>query len=261
MISSCFLEFIQVKFAVSMKDILPKRCTYYLFPLIFLFLMASCKERTERSDSREIFRYNESKGISSLDPAQARNQTIIWPVTQLFNGLLAMDSALNIVPSIAKSWKLSPDGRRYRFILRNDVYFHDHPAFEEGKGRLVNARDFVYSFSRILDPSVASPGRWVFSKLDSRHPSSHLGVIAVNDTVLEIFLTEPFPPFPGILTMPYCSVVPQEVVEAEGEEFSRHPVGTGPFKFQNWREEEKLVLSRNDNYFEKDRIRQIPSLS
>jgi peptide/nickel transport system substrate-binding protein len=75
---------------------------------------------------------------------------------------------------------------------------------------------------------------------------------ALNDSTFQILLTEPFPPFLGILAMKYASVVPQEVVKQYGKDFRKFPVGAGPFQFQLWEEGIKLVLRKNENYFEKD---------
>lgn len=220
--------------------------------LVYLFvilLLLGCSSAINDTDDAKIFRYNESSGISSLDPAFARDQAMIWVSNQLFNGLLQLDDSLNILPCIAREWKVSEDGRVYTFYLRNDVYFHDHEAFVNGKGRKVTANDFVYSFKRIMDPAIASPGSWVFSFVDIEKESPF---VAINDTVLQLFLKESFPPFAGILCMQYCSVVPFEVIEAEGLDFRKRPVGTGPFLFKYWKEGVKLVLLKNPNYFEKD---------
>jgi peptide/nickel transport system substrate-binding protein len=79
-----------------------------------------------------IFRYNESSGIATLDPAFAKDQATIWATNQLFNGLVQLDKSLNVQPSIAKSWIISVDALHYTFSLRNDVYFHDDKIFENG---------------------------------------------------------------------------------------------------------------------------------
>lgn len=193
-----------------------------------------------------VFRYNESKGITSLDPAFARSMGNIWAVNQLFNGLVQLDDSLTVQPCIAKSWEVSADGTTYTFHLRHDVRFHHHEAFADGNGRTVTARDVLYSFNRVMDPATLSPGRWVFASVADG------GLAAPDDSTFIITLKEPYPPFLGILSMPYCAVVPMEVVERLGRDFGRNPVGTGPFTFKAWYEGVKLVLHRNPHYFETD---------
>jgi oligopeptide transport system substrate-binding protein len=226
----------------------------YIFKISVLLLLSftGCTSRENVKNGKKVFRYNESKNIATLDPAFARNQAAIWPINQLYNGLLQLDDSLNIKPSIAKNWSISKDGKLYTFLLRNDVYFHDHNLFPGGKGRKVNAYDFEFSFRRLIDPAVASPGAWIFNFVDENYPDSHHGFKALNDSMLQICLKSPFPAFAGILTMPYCFVVPAEVVNHYGRDFRSHPVGTGPFKLKIWAEGEKLVLVKNENYFEKD---------
>nr|HPI71095.1 ABC transporter substrate-binding protein [Tenuifilaceae bacterium] len=128
-------------------------------------LLFSCIQQ-EQEDTRLVFRYNESKGITSLDPAFAKSLPLIWPVHQLYNGLVQLSDSLTVEPCIAHGWRISSDGLVYTFYLRSDIRFHDSPAFPQGKGRKVVASDFVYSFGRILNPQVASPGAWIFSVLD-----------------------------------------------------------------------------------------------
>lgn len=224
--------------------------------LLIVTALLSCSGPEQDHGGKTVFRYNESKGIATLDPAYAKSQTLIWPVHQLFNGLVQMDSALNVQPCIAKSWEISPDGKTYTFHLRNDVFFHDHKVFEDGQGRKVTAADFVYSIERIYDPNTASPGAWIFNQLNRDK-----GPKAVNDSTLKIYLKKRFPAFLGLLTMKYCSVVPREIVEHYGDEFGHHPVGTGPFRFQMWREGEKLIFLKNPNYFERGpKDRRLPYL-
>lgn len=218
--------------------------------LIISILAASCKSGFDHPD-KQIFHYNESSGILSLDPAFASGQAAIWPCNQLYNGLVDMNDQLQVVPAIAKSWTISEDGRTYTFFLRNDVQFHQTEFFPFNGPRYVTASDFVYSLGRILNPDVASPGAWIFQKV-KRDKNGVPAFKALNDTVFQIELSEPFPPFLGILTMKYCSVVPHEVVERYGKDFRKFPVGTGPFQMQMWEEGVKLVMRKNPNYFETD---------
>jgi len=214
--------------------------------ILGLSIFFSCNQQS--THKKNVFRYNESKGISTLDPAFAKSQTIIWPVSQIFNGLVQMDKQLCIAPCIAKEWAISDSGKLYTFVLRKDVYFHNSDIFPN-KTRKVTAADFIYSLKRLSDYATASPGAWLMAYVDKSKADG--GFEALNDTTLKIYLSQSFPGFLGILSMPYCSVVPKEVVEHYGKDFRNHPIGTGPFYLKAWREGEKLVLRRNKHYFEK----------
>ena len=212
-------------------------------------LLLSCIKRYGDIENKQIFCYNEPANITSLDPVYARSMANIWAVNQIFNGLVQLDDQLVIQPCIAKHWEISEDGTVYTFYLRNDVKFHADVSLPEG--RTVVARDFVYSFNRILDPAVASPGTWIFQKV-LRDQKNQAAFFAESDSVFIIRLQEAFPPFIQLLSMQYCSVVPKESVDYYGSDFRRHPVGTGPFRFQFWKEQVKLVLVKNEHYFETD---------
>ncbi|TVR38821.1 MAG: ABC transporter substrate-binding protein [Bacteroidia bacterium] len=231
---------------------------WILAALSFAVFMA-CERAAEDVEGLTVLRYNEDQNITSLDPVFARNQANIWAVTQLFNGLVELDTALEIRPAIAHSWSVSDDGREYAFYLRDDVYFHDNACFPEGKGRRVVARDFVFSFSRLTDRSINSPGAWVMNQV-ARTGNNELHISAQNDTTLIIRLVEPFPPMLGLLSMQYCAVVPHEAITMYGRDFRRNPVGTGPFRFAYWKEGVKLVFRKNDHYFEFDGDQRLPYL-
>lgn len=202
----------------------------------------------DKKANKNIFRYNEQTGIASLDPAFAKNQSIMWAVHQLYNTLVEVDSNLNIIPSLAKSWEFSEDRRTIVFHLRNDVFFHDDAVFANTRGRKMIASDIVYSFRRIQDKKVASPGAWIFNnKVDSVNAFT-----AIDDSTFRLRLLKPYNPILGILSMQYCSIVPKEAVEKYADDFRRHAVGTGPFQFVAWEEGQALIMKKNPNYFEKD---------
>ncbi len=209
-------------------------------------LLASCNHNND--NNKKIFHYNEVTGIASLDPAFAKNQSVMWAVHQLYNTLVETDDNLNMVPSLAKSWDVSADRKQYTFHLRTDVFFHDNDAFPNGKGRKLNAYDVLYSFKRIIDKNTASSGAWIFNnRVDSAN-----GFTVINDSTFQLLLARPFNPVLGLLSMQYCSVVPKEVVEKYGKDFRNHPCGTGPFKMIAWEEGQAMVMVKNDRYFEKD---------
>jgi oligopeptide transport system substrate-binding protein len=220
------------------------RYVYIMYGLCFIMLV-SCKNNTIK---KNIFYYNHPDGIATLDPAFSKNQTIMWAVHQIYNTLIDVDDSLRYKPALATRWVISPDNLTYTFYLRNNVYFHDNAVFPNGKGRKMTAQDVVYSFNRIVDKNTASSGAWIFNnRVDSVN-----GFVYINDTVFQLKLIKPFHPILGILTMPYCSIVPKEAVEKYGKDFRNNPCGTGPFIFNYWDEGQALLLSRNKNYFEKD---------
>ncbi|WP_216680361.1 ABC transporter substrate-binding protein [Hymenobacter siberiensis] len=241
-------------------------CSAKLFGLsVGTLVLAGCHDAARpAADERRVFRYNQPEALSSLDPAFARNQANSWAVSQLFNGLMELDSTLLPVPALARRYTISPDGRTYNFVLRPGVRFHDSDVFASGKGREVKAADFVYSFKRILDAATASSGGWIFRGKVLEKPDgsiSDTAFVAANDSTLRIHLKEPFIPFLGILTMPYAYVVPHEAVEKYGKDFREHPVGTGPFRFKLWDEGNILLYERNPNYWRTDQQgRKLPYL-
>ncbi|MBT5857322.1 MAG: ABC transporter substrate-binding protein [Flavobacteriaceae bacterium] len=216
-------------------------CFIYLI-FVFISFLSCSKDSLVNNDN--VFRYNEHSNISSLDPAFASTLRNIWPVNQLFNGLVQLDDSLNIKPDLSESWEISKDGMTYLFKIKKNTSFHKSIVFGKDSIRNVNAFDFEYSFNRLKDPKLASPGAWVLNNVENFKAS--------NDSVFSIKLKSPFAAFLGILSMKYCSVVPKEAVDYYKSKFGKNPIGTGPFKFKKWEENIKLVLRKNNLYFEKD---------
>jgi peptide/nickel transport system substrate-binding protein len=212
---------------------------------MFGVFLASCVEQKESRNLEKVFRYNEAGNITTLDPAFAKDLRTIWATNQLFNGLVQLNDDLEVEADIAHSWIISEEGKKYTFFLREDVKFHKHILFGADSTRNVIAKDFEYSFNRLLDQKVASPGKWVLEYIDEFK--------AENDATFTIKLKQSFPPFLSLLSMRYCSVVPEEAIDFFKDKFRSNPIGTGPFYFKLWVENTKLVFRKNKNYHERDK--------
>ncbi|HRE12216.1 MAG TPA: ABC transporter substrate-binding protein, partial [Ignavibacteria bacterium] len=189
---------------------------------------------------------------------------------QIYDGLIDLDTNLQIVPMLSKRWEISPDGLTYTFYLRNDVTFHDNACFPDGKGRKFIAQDVVYSFTRVLDPRTGSLGFDFYknyvegakeyneeiSKATSEKREPKLmevsGYKALNDTTFQIKLKKSFAPFIYYMCQGFAYIVPKEAVDKYGKDYFQNPVGTGPFVFQNWTPDLEINLKRNPNYWDKD---------
>ncbi|MBZ9626833.1 ABC transporter substrate-binding protein [Psychroflexus sp. CAK1W] len=218
--------------------------SYSIFSLLFLLnwlVLTSCSNSELKNRDHLVFRYNEHANITSLDPAFAKDQRNIWPSHQLYNTLVKLDENLAIEGDIAQAWSISEDGLTYTFKLKDDVFFHKHQIFGRDSTRQVLASDVEYSLKRLTDPDVASPGSWVMSDVKR--------IKALNDSIIEIELSQKFPAFLGLLSSKFCSVLP---VEMDQLDFQTSPIGTGPFKFKRWEIGEKLVLRKNNLYFKTD---------
>ncbi len=184
----------------------------------------------------------------TLDPALARDFYSATVIQQIFDGLVQFDQNLNVVPAIARSWKISHDGLTYTFFLREGVKFHN--------GREVTAEDFVYSFTRIADPKNKSPGAHLLEKVSGFNEfqdgkrDSVKGFKSIDKLTFEIRLSEPFYPFISVLGTFYLKAVPKEKIEKPDSAFSTNPIGSGPFKFLSMKEKEEIILESNPDYFE-----------
>lgn len=227
--------------------------------LLILILLISACGKDQSTAGYKILRYNESAGINSLDPANASRVENIWAIQQIFNGLVQADSQMQIRPCLAEKWEIAENKLEYTFHLKKGIYFHSNPCFKPSGKKEMTAMDVLFSLNRIADPATASSGAWTVAPIERRSDGS-LRMEAIGKYTVKIFLKKPFSPFLKILATPYCSVIPAEAIEFYGKEFRKNPVGTGPFYLKTWKEGEKLILLKNENYFEQWNGKKLPLL-
>ncbi|TDX59047.1 ABC transporter substrate-binding protein [Orenia marismortui] len=233
--------------------------------LILAFTVVGCggnqesKQEEPKKEKNEVTKVSEkdkyggvfegriSADPPTLDPAHGTDSTSAKVIRNVFDGLVEFNKDLEIIPAIAKSWKVSDDGLTWTFNLRENVKFHN--------GNKVTADDVIYSFTRLLDPKTKSPRAWLFEGVEGAKSFQEgkaekvTGLRATDDYTVEIKLTEPFTPFLSVLAMENAAIVSKDAIEEYGEQFSQNPVGTGPFKFVEWKHDSKIVLEKNEDYY------------
>jgi ABC-type transport system substrate-binding protein len=187
--------------------------------------------------------YYETYDPRSLDPALSTDVPTGEMVTLVFDGLTEFDPDGRLLPGLADRWRAERSGQRYVFHLRPGVKFHD--------GRPLVAADVKRSFLRVLDPATRGGRVWPLLPIAGaddyaagRAPDVR-GIELLGDSGLAFTLTEPLAVFPKFLAMPVAAVVPAPVPA----DFGQRPVGTGAWRFVEWRHDDDLRFARNPDYW------------
>jgi peptide/nickel transport system substrate-binding protein len=167
----------------------------------------------------------------TLDPAE---ESLSDAIELLFDHLTTFAPDMTVRPGLATDWTTSPDGLKWTFRLRRGAQFHD--------GQPVNAEAIKFTFDRVLDEKKPRKNRQFLT------PGFIQSARVVDESTVEISLGQPFGPLPSLLATSPGIVSPKAAQEL-GDDFGRRPVGSGPFKFQEWVSGQRVVLVRNDNYW------------
>ena len=166
---------------------------------------------------------------------------------RLYSGLVSLDTNLNLVPELAASWDISPDGTVYTFHIRTNAKFHD--------GRAVVAQDVIYSWERAVKPATQSDtvltylGDIVGVAQMQAGTADHIsGLKAIDDHTLQVTIDAAKPYFLYKLTMPVAFVLDQKNVES-GANWYRTPNGTGPYKLTRWDTGQLMVYTANQDFY------------
>ncbi|MFC5737319.1 ABC transporter substrate-binding protein [Sinirhodobacter huangdaonensis] len=186
--------------------------------------------------------------VATLDPAIGYDWQNWSMIKSIFDGLMDyVPGTTELRPGLAESYEISPDGKTYTFHLRKGVKFHN--------GREMTAEDVKYSLDRVTTPATQSPGAGFFGSIAGYDAmadgsaTSLSGVTVVDPATVKIELSRPDATFLHVMALNFSSVVPKEEVEKWGADFGKHPVGTGAFKLSDWTIGQKLLLTKNADYW------------
>jgi peptide/nickel transport system substrate-binding protein len=185
--------------------------------------------------------------VSTLDPAIGYDWQNWSMIKSLFDGLMDYKpGTTELVPDLAESYTISEDGLVYTFKLKPGVKFHN--------GRELVASDVKYTLDRVVNPETQSPGAGFFAAIDGFDAASAgeaaelSGVKALDDQTIEITLSRPDATFLHVMALNFAHVVPKEAVEEYGQDFGKHPVGTGAYEMTDWTLGQHVIFSRFDDY-------------
>jgi len=260
----------------------PARVSPVWIGAFLLLLLPACAPdiRAPRANPDERVLYQDTLRIRGFDPVRVGDAPSALAIARIYETLLQvsyLDRPYRVEPLLAEAMpEVSDDGLTYTFRLRPGIHFQDDPCFTNtaGQGRELIAEDFVYAIKRLADRKNQSVGYWVVSgrleglddfraRSGEPQPTNYdadiPGVRALDRYTFQLKLTKPYPQLPWILTMHYLAAVPREAVEYYGGDFSRRPVGTGPYVLKEWKPNYRLEYVRNPVWARTGRIDRYPS--
>ncbi len=182
-----------------------------------------------------------------LDPALETDGESMKVCDNLYENLVTYAAGTTeVIPQLARSWDVGQDGRHWTFHLRTDVTFHDGTPFDAEAVLFSLGRQFFpdHPFHK---PAAGTYSYWKDMGMDAVVAD----MSAVDDSTFVIELAEANAPFLSNLGMNFCAILSPTAVRRHGADYFKNPVGTGPFRFVEWRKDERIVLARNEQYWDR----------
>lgn len=230
------------------------------------FLLAACggtKEAAEKVDSGNLaaeqkISISSLAPISTLDTTQTTDKNTFTMAQHLFEGLYRFDDDSATVPALAKDVKISDDGRKYHFTLREGIKWSN--------GEPITAQDFVYSWKKLVTPATIGPNAYLLDSVknsfeirNGEKSVDELGISAPNDKEFIVELKQAQPSFLAVVSIAWLAPQNQKFVEAQGKDYaldSEHLLYSGPFTLANWdATSDTWTLKKNPEYYDADQVK------
>ncbi len=230
------------------------------------FLLAACggtKEAAEKVDSGNLaaeqkISISSPAPISTLDTTQTTDKNTFTMAQHLFEGLYRFDDDSATVPALAKDVKISDDGRKYHFTLREGIKWSN--------GEPITAQDFVYSWKKLVTPATIGPNAYLLDSVknsfeirNGEKSVDELGISAPNDKKFIVELKQAQPSFLAVVSIAWLAPQNQKFVEAQGKDYaldSEHLLYSGPFTLANWdATSDTWTLKKNPEYYDADQVK------
>ncbi len=230
------------------------------------FLLAACggtKEAAEKVDSGNLaaeqkISISSPAPISTLDTTQTTDKNTFTMAQHLFEGLYRFDDDSATVPALAKDVKISDDGRKYHFTLREGIKWSN--------GEPITAQDFVYSWKKLVTPATIGPNAYLLDSVknsfeirNGEKSVDELGISAPNDKEFIVELKQAQPSFLAVVSIAWLAPQNQKFVEAQGKDYaldSEHLIYSGPFTLANWdATSDTWTLKKNPEYYDADQVK------
>jgi oligopeptide transport system substrate-binding protein len=233
-------------------------CAITLGVTLGISILTGCgNNKNKMSDNiKQEITYNLGIDIRSLDPALSTDETGSTVILNTYEGLCSLDANEKAVQGVAESWDISQDKLTYTFHLRKDARWSN--------GDNVKASDFEYEWKRVLNPETASEYAYQLLYIkgakeynSGKGDADNVGVKAIDDNTLVVTLENPTPYFLELTaTSPYMPV-DRAIVERNKDwtKDIQNYVSNGAFKVTDYKMKDSIVLEKNENYFDKDKVK------
>ncbi len=213
-------------------------CAYVAVLLLLMFLAGCSKMGAAKYDADGPLAEGDQLVESSIADAKTLNPPLVSEtaggalIDLIFNGLLKYNEKLEHVPNLAERWTVSPDGKVITYFLRKGVRFHDGVEF--------TAADVIFTYQTMVDPKTQTP-----------YGSDYMDISeckALDPYTVRVTYKQPFAP----ALDNFFAILPKHLLEGKDinkSDFNRHPIGTGPYKFVEWKTDQRIVLEANPDYF------------